>query len=138
MSAVESQTPAEPPRHELDTFDTRKVVIRFLALAALVPATLLLLSFVRRSLNDDASSRVVEAPMPNRGQAALDPELPARLQRLRAKEHQELHRTGWVDREGRIARVPIERAMQLLAEHPELLSPERGPVKAQRPRREKR
>jgi hypothetical protein len=40
----------------------------------------------------------------------------ADLDRLRAEEHDRLTTYGWADRERRVARIPIERAMQLLAE----------------------
>jgi hypothetical protein len=39
----------------------------------------------------------------------------AEFARLRAEEHERLTTYGWVDREHQIARMPIERAMDLLA-----------------------
>jgi hypothetical protein len=43
----------------------------------------------------------------------IDPK--ADLEHLRAQERERLTTYGWVDRERRIARIPIERAMELLA-----------------------
>lgn len=36
---------------------------------------------------------------------------------VRAQAEEKLHGYAWVDREGGIARIPIERAMELIAEH---------------------
>ena len=41
----------------------------------------------------------------------------ASLAELRAAEDADLNSYGWVDREAGIARIPIDRAMQLLLEH---------------------
>jgi hypothetical protein len=38
--------------------------------------------------------------------------------KLRADERQALDRYGWVDRDAGLARIPIERAMDMVAEHP--------------------
>lgn len=38
-------------------------------------------------------------------------------QRLRAEENAKLSTYGWVDRTGGVARIPIDRAMQLIVEH---------------------
>lgn len=42
---------------------------------------------------------------------------------LRARQEADLHRFGWVDRDGGIARIPIEDAVDLLVAHP--LPPDR-------------
>ena len=42
---------------------------------------------------------------------------PEELQKLRASEDARLNSYGWVDRSRGIARVPVDRAMQLLVEH---------------------
>jgi hypothetical protein len=41
---------------------------------------------------------------------------PAELAKMRATEEKELQTYGWVDPETKIVRIPIERAMELLAE----------------------
>jgi hypothetical protein len=38
------------------------------------------------------------------------------LEKLRATENAELNSYGWIDRKGGVVRIPVERAMQLIAE----------------------
>jgi hypothetical protein len=40
----------------------------------------------------------------------------ADLQQLEAKEHVLLHEYGWVDRQNNVVRIPIDRAMDLIAQ----------------------
>jgi hypothetical protein len=53
-------------------------------------------------------------PQPPAPRLQVDPK--ADLDRLRAEERERLSTYGWADRERRIARIPVERAMELLAE----------------------
>lgn len=67
-----------------------------------------------------SESEFVQAPPPpSRSMPAVGPALqisPARdLQDLRAREERLLHSTEWIDRNARVARIPIEQAMSLLA-----------------------
>jgi hypothetical protein len=46
----------------------------------------------------------------------LNPDQPQKLQALRERENALLDRYGWVDREQGIARIPIQRAIAILAD----------------------
>jgi hypothetical protein len=47
---------------------------------------------------------------------------PGMLRQLRAKERDVLHRYGWVDKNQGVVRIPIERAIEVLASQPQRLS----------------
>jgi hypothetical protein len=47
---------------------------------------------------------------------------PGALRQLRAKERDVLHRYGWVDKNQGVVRIPIDRAIELLASQPQRLS----------------
>lgn len=140
MQPAESPRPDGPGRHEPDTFNVPRVIVWFLGLALSVPLTMALVAGLRSVLTHRESPEHAE-PMPRfvpepelvkRG-ARLNPDLPAELQRLRASERQTLESYGWVNRDRGIARVPIKRAMELLAKDRSLLAPARAPVEARKP-----
>jgi hypothetical protein len=56
-----------------------------------------------------------QVPMPA-DTPRLDPDQPVELRALRERESQMLDSYGWVDRAAGVARIPIERAMQVIAE----------------------
>src|SRR4029079_2607934 len=62
----------------------------------------------------DRLGRVPAERQPPAPRLQVDPKLD--LDRLRAEEYARLTTYGWVDRERRIVRIPIERAMELLAD----------------------
>jgi hypothetical protein len=47
---------------------------------------------------------------------------PGALRQLRAKEREHLHHYGWIDKNQGVVRIPIERAIELLASQPQRLS----------------
>jgi hypothetical protein len=49
---------------------------------------------------------------------------PGALRQLRAKEREHLHQYGWIDKNQGVVRIPIERAIELLASQPQRLSSE--------------
>jgi hypothetical protein len=49
---------------------------------------------------------------------------PGALRQLRAKEREHLHHYGWVDKNQGIVRIPIERAIELIASQPQRFSPD--------------
>jgi hypothetical protein len=53
----------------------------------------------------------------------LQTDEPGGLRQLRTQERQLLEHYGWVDKSQGVVRVPIERAMEIVAEHPERLAP---------------
>ena len=55
---------------------------------------------------------------------------PGMLRQHRAKERELLEHYGWVDKAQGVVHVPIERAMDLLAEHPERIAPSGGAAAA--------
>ena len=61
----------------------------------------------------DGAGRLPELPQPPAPR--LQVHAKADLDRLRAEEQQRLTTYGWADRERRIVRMPVERAMDLLA-----------------------
>ncbi len=56
------------------------------------------------------------APPP--GVPSLDPHQAGDLRRLRARERDLLTEYAWVDRDAGVARIPIRRAMEILAQEP--------------------
>ena len=68
-----------------------------------------------------AQERSTEPPAPR-----LQVSSRADLKDLRAYEDSELHKYGWVDRQKRIVTIPIERAMQLIAERG--IPPQKAPA----------
>ena len=75
------------------------------------------------------TARTAASPSPSPVAERLGPRVPpeprlqtdpaADLERLRARDARRLSTYGWVDRDAAIARIPIDRAMALLAEHAE-------------------
>ncbi|MEX0716378.1 MAG: hypothetical protein WD066_07325 [Planctomycetaceae bacterium] len=56
------------------------------------------------------------APRERLSEPSLDPHQPAELEALRRREDAVLSSYGWIDEERGIARVPIDRAIEMLAE----------------------
>jgi hypothetical protein len=70
---------------------------------------------------DRASTRVAASPgkpPPIAGPVTLQPDPEQDIRQFRTEKQRLLEAYGWVDREHGIARIPIERAMQLLANPP--------------------
>lgn len=57
-------------------------------------------------------------------QISRDEEGQRKLQELRAREENELQTYGWINRTDGVVRIPIDRAMQLLAEETDRQAPE--------------
>jgi hypothetical protein len=53
-------------------------------------------------------------PLPPEPRLQVSPQ--ADMDAMRAREHELLHSYGWVDREKGVARIPIDRAMEIMAE----------------------
>jgi hypothetical protein len=110
---------AETPRHEPSAVGIKAVVLFGLGLAATVLLTVLLTQVVLDRL---AARRGRHAPPPA---AVRQPELPPepRLQTaptqdlatLLAREDAVLGGYGWVDRKAGVVRLPIDRAIELVA-----------------------
>jgi hypothetical protein len=57
------------------------------------------------------------------GTPMLNAKQAAQLEELRARENQMLTEYAWVDREAGVARIPIHRAMEIVAKNPAALAP---------------
>jgi hypothetical protein len=55
---------------------------------------------------------------------------PGALRQLRTKERDVLHHYGWVDKNAGVVRIPIERAIELLAASPQRMGLETAPAAA--------
>jgi hypothetical protein len=58
---------------------------------------------------------------------------PGLLRKLRAEEDQALHRYAWIDKSQGVVRVPIDKALEMVASNPKLLAPEGGAPAAPAP-----
>lgn len=104
--------------------DFRALIGLTVALLALVAVALALMWPLTISLRDagiaqDAPPPVLpEARMPHQPPAPrLQPDPPQDLRQLVERERRELTGYGWIDESVEVARIPIERAMDLLVEH---------------------
>jgi hypothetical protein len=109
------------PAHEPDALNVRGVVFAAIALALFVVVVAVLMGALEelftgrpRAGAQRAARRV--APQPTLAAPVLDPNQPRELHELRAAEKEQLESYGWVDRDAGIARIPIARAIALLAE----------------------
>jgi hypothetical protein len=109
------------PRHELNTVSLRAIIVCGGALVALALVSLVLMwgifdYFAARQ----ARSAVPPAPLAGARQLPPEPRLqiqPAQdVQALREEERTILHSYGWVDATAGIVRIPIDRAIEVLAE----------------------
>jgi hypothetical protein len=108
-----------PNGHEPHDVAARPVLLAALALAAVLVLVsggqLLLLRFYehRAAEHEAPAAPLAEARTPPEPQLLPDPR--SALLELRAEEEALLHGYGWVNREAGIVRIPIERAIDLLA-----------------------
>jgi hypothetical protein len=116
-----TRSPIEPnpdPKINLADTNIRRVIIAAIAIVALTLLSMftcmLILDYLSRNEARSEGTRRA-APFPAQG-----PELQvtprADLQAVRAAEQSQLSGYGWVDRNTGVVRLPIERAMQLIAE----------------------
>lgn len=105
----EQSHPADVERSDADP---RLVV----AIAAGIGLFLLAVPFLVMASYPDAPplGHIADAPQPPAPRLQVSPQTD--LARLHARDDRQLGSFGWVDREGRIARMPIDRAMKLLVE----------------------
>ena len=107
--------------YETRDADVRVIALLCLGLLILIGGVLLLLG----GIYEYFAARQVRSGVPFSAPAVIrqlppEPRLqvsPARdLQEMRAREDEVLHSYGWVDRQAGIVRIPIDRAIDLLAE----------------------
>ncbi len=130
--------------HEVSDISPRRVALVGLALAAVIAATLLV-SYGLFDLFYRGENRARPAPSPlsYAPEPVPEPRLEVapgeELKALRAEEDAALKTYGWIDQEKGAVRIPIDRAIDLLAERG---LPARGaqsaPAASQRPRKGER
>jgi hypothetical protein len=108
------------PRYETSDLTPRAIATFLVALGVMIVGVLV----VSMWIYDYSASRLAqsEAPPSPLAKPAAPPEprlqvfAPKDMQEFRAAEDATLKSYGWVDRATGVARIPIDRAMQLLAE----------------------
>jgi len=110
-----------PRRHEERDVQLRPIIISGMSLAILAGLSLLAMWLLfdyfaaHRARPEVTPSPMVEArQLPPEPRLQVSPQQD--LQQMRAAETALLHSYGWVDRQAGIVRIPIERAIELLAE----------------------
>jgi hypothetical protein len=106
--------------HEPDAVNSRLVVLSGGGLVLLVALVLLLMFGTLRFLKFEeqtgrAPSRVPAMEMTV--EVPLSADLPAELRQLRQSEEQQLNQYRWIDRRDGIAKIPIDRAMEIVAKN---------------------
>jgi hypothetical protein len=106
--------------HEISLRGLSLFVLGLVALLVVAGVLMYLLSSGLREARvaaDPPLPRLPEARQPYEVRGPrLQADPPADLAALRAAENEELDRWGWIDEANGVARVPIERAMELLVE----------------------
>ncbi|HEY4231801.1 MAG TPA: hypothetical protein VGM76_00100 [Lacipirellulaceae bacterium] len=113
--------------HEPITADTRTVSLSLVGLALTIVASLIIVGLLipfLASINKRIPAKGSNSSIAVRSSAAsetpasvpaLDPHQADELAELRARDRQILSEYAWIDRQSGVARIPIERAMQILA-----------------------
>jgi hypothetical protein len=104
---------SRPSDYEKSDADPRLIGALALGIAIFLAATPFLLR-AGYPAAERADSIAGPLPLPPEPRLQVGPK--ADLERVRAYERGRLETFGWTDRDRQIARIPIERAMQLLAE----------------------
>ncbi|HWD18661.1 MAG TPA: hypothetical protein VHB20_05235 [Verrucomicrobiae bacterium] len=110
--------------HQADGVREGRTAIIAVGLAAAIPVLLLCIWGQYRVMAKDRyrglTAPTLLAPQSQPAKAMPEPRLEvtpgAGLAELRAAEDAELNSYGWIDRTNHIIRIPIERAMELLAQ----------------------
>jgi hypothetical protein len=117
----EKQTPPELPRDDRE-IDAR-AILRYAAMLAGAMAVVLALTWSFAGYLGEAEERTHAAPPPMARERPTSPPNPKLqpqpregLEALRADEQRDLTGYSWINAERRIVRIPVERAMDILAE----------------------
>jgi hypothetical protein len=108
--------------HETSDANARAIVLVGAGLAAVlvavfVAASLLVAPYAQRPLSLSSPPGLAALPTPpDLPSPRLQTEPGQELSRYRAQQEQILHGYGWVDRSNGVVRIPIERAIDLLAQ----------------------
>jgi hypothetical protein len=106
--------------HEPDSGDARQIAIAVAALSLLAVAALAVVWGISLFLQADqptatpaVTPRLEFEPFTK---TELSADQPAALRELRDRESAQLTTYGWIDRDANIARIPIERAIEIVGE----------------------
>lgn len=111
----------DQPGHETSDVNVGRLAVFGAGVAAMVLVSLLAMAGLFQYLAARSERRdVPPSPLASRDQTPPEPRLQtapsAELRRMREHEEAVLSSYGWVDRDRGVARIPIERAMDLLVE----------------------
>ena len=106
--------------HEPEAVNVSRVLQVGAALAVVVVVAMILMVWLINALQRSEPTVRPATALPPVDRAPpsprLDPEQPAELQELRKSEERTLQGYSWIDAQQEVARIPIERAMQIMAE----------------------
>jgi hypothetical protein len=109
-----------PLGHEPDAVSVRAVTGTVVGLVILVISTLVLLyavlNLLARATPVPPAPSLVHLPPETSTAPRLNPAQFRQLRDLRAQETEILSTYGWVDRKAGVARIPIERAIEIMAQ----------------------
>ena len=106
---------AEPHPSDFERSDADSRLIG--VLAAGIAVFLISSPFLLRAIYPSATRIAgIERDLPRPAPPALETKPKLTLQAQHSREDALLNSSGWVDRDAHVARIPIDRAMQLLAE----------------------
>jgi hypothetical protein len=129
---MDTRTPGADPAvgHETRDADIRSLLIFAAALAGIVLMVMFGMARVfhyfgaTQSLGPPASPFAEARTLPPQPRLQVEPRID--LAHLRANEEAKLHSYGWVDPNSGVVRIPIERAMDIIAEKGLPVREERG------------
>jgi len=98
--------------HEANVVSARGVLLATVALAALLVGALLAMRLLFGVFSGETTSR--EQYWTPSANTPPDPDQPAQLRELRAAEEQLLYDYSWIDEKNGVARIPINRAKELI------------------------
>jgi len=116
------QSSERHPGHETTDANTRPIALLLVALATLVFLAMLLMAWLLDlfQLRPDQNLNV-PAGLTDQEQVPPEPRLQAYpvvdLEKLRVREEQQLNSYEWIDEAAGVMRIPIERAMDIIAEN---------------------
>lgn len=120
---------AEAAGHEAPSVNVRAIWLAGVALVVTIVVSLVLMDLLMSYLSAGAEppkEAMAPVAMPLAGTAPpLNPDQSAELQALRVKESAWLHQYAWIDEPAGVARIPIDRAMEIISQSG--LPPTTGP-----------